>query len=498
MINIQKQVILLSDFHFKEFAEYLQETNAVLPHKLITTIRKLKAQPESDELCKLIYGDAQEKTRKKFLQLTHHTFKLSGFVSRNYPNYLKHNILLLEELLSKGEKKKANELAEWIIDIAEKIEDFTSLIEVYKFLSQQAFISESKKTAGFHKKIAEYVELERIKNSIYEYLREHAFFKGKGSITKAQLNKDLAFFDQYINHKSNSINILARYGKYHELSFLNHPDFFKKETLKELNDLERDFLNNAHVCFNYLDDIYFNLLAQKLQHEVNTKNVDTMLVDLKKMNNSSSFLKYWKSYVNDPELFSISAQTSYYISTYGHVYKDNYHKTLPSEVSENLKYLRKRLEGEIAKNVWDDGHVIKLIHVKCLYAAILLTGNEKDKIECVKSLENTLISYQQIPFQKFLDGIFATLVMGYFSLKQYDKVVSTYKRYKKITSDQIVVKENDLTIDLYYFTAQYLTNKRNQYIEKIKTTYNNAESFAHVRDLAKDITQYYSIPVNLG
>jgi hypothetical protein len=33
--------------------------------------------------------------------------------------------------------------------------------------------------------------------------------------------------------------------------------------------------------------------------------------------------------------------------------------------------------------------------------------------------------------------------MGYFSLGQYDKVISTYKRYKKITSDQIVVKEND-------------------------------------------------------
>ena len=66
MISIQKQVLLLSEFHFKEFSEYLINTNADLPYKLVTTIRHSKKHHESDELCTLIYGDAAEKTKKKF------------------------------------------------------------------------------------------------------------------------------------------------------------------------------------------------------------------------------------------------------------------------------------------------------------------------------------------------------------------------------------------------------------------------------------------------
>ncbi|MES2566157.1 MAG: hypothetical protein V4565_04790 [Bacteroidota bacterium] len=497
MISIQKQVLLLSEFHFKEFSEYLLNTNADLPHKLISTIRHSKKRHDSDELCALIYGDSEEKTKRKFLQLTHHTFKLSGFLSRNYPNYLKHNLQIVEELLSKGEKQKANDVAEWLSDVAEKIEDYTTLIEVTKFVAQQCFITESKDANKYHKKINEYISCEHIKNSIYLYLRENLFFKGKENISKAQANKDLAFFNQYIDHESNSINILARFGKYYELSFLNHPDFFKQETLKGIDDLERDFLNNAHVCFHYLDDIYFKILGLRLQLNVNSNNTESMLQEVKKMNTISSFLKFWSSYINIPEIFSFSVQASHYMSTYAFVFKEDYHKTLPNDIKENILFLKQKLESELAKHYWNDGeYIIKLINLKCFYSAVLLTGNDADKAKSVKILEDTLVSYQQIPFQKFLDGMFVALIMGYFSLQQHDKVISTYKRYKKITSDQIVVKENDLTIDAYYFTSQYLTNQRNQYTEKLKTTYNESGDFEHIKQLISELRSYYSIPVN--
>ena len=274
MISIQKQILLLSEFHFKEFSNYLSDTHADLPHRLISTIRHSKKQHESDELCALIYGDSEEKTKKKFLQLTHHTFKLSGFISRNYPNYLKHNLQIIEEYLSRGEKQKANEVAEWLSDVAEKIEDYTTLIEVTKFFAQQCFIKESKDANKYHKKIDEYITYEQIKNSIYLYLRENLFFKGKENISKIQSTKDLAFFNKYIDHESNSINILARFGKYYEMSFLSHPNFYKPETSKGLDELERDFLNNAHVCFHYLDDMYFKILGLKLQLTVNQNNTD--------------------------------------------------------------------------------------------------------------------------------------------------------------------------------------------------------------------------------
>lgn len=497
MISIQKQVLLLSDFHYKEFADYLLDTNSELPYKLISTIKKLKTQPESDALCQLIYGDAEEKTRKKFLQLTHHTFKLSAFLSRNYPNYLKHNLQLIEEYLSKGEKKKANDLADWLIDIAEKIEDYTTLVEVYKFLAQQAFITESKDSNKYHKKIDEYLLLEQTKNALYAYLREHLFFKGKENISKSQVNKDLAFFDKYIDHESHSINILARFGKYYELSFLGHPDFFKKETAQELESLERDFLNNSFVCYHYLDDVYFKILGQRLQHNVNTTNTEAMLSEVKKMNGISSFLKYWRSYINIPELFSISVQVSHYMSAYGFVFKEDYDKQLPKDVKENIAFLKSKLEEIVSKDIWEEGHIIKFINVRCFYSAILLTGDEKDKHKSIKILEDTLVSYQQIPFQKFLDGIFVALIIGYFALKEYEKVITTYKRYKKITSEQIVIKENDLTIDAYYFSAQYITNQRKQYTEKLKITYEESDSYKHIQSLIKELVAYYSIPMKL-
>ena len=498
MISIQKQVLLLSEFHFKEFSEYLLNTNAELPYKLITTIRHSKKHHESDELCALIYGDSAEKTKKKFLQLTHHTFKLSGFLSRNYTNYLKHNLQIIEELLSKGDKKKANDIAEWLCDVAEKIDDYTTLIEVNKFFAQQCFITESKDANKYHKKVAEYIELEGIKNSIYLYLRENLFFKGKENISKSQSKKDLEFFNQYTNHSSNSINILARFGKYYELSFLSHPDFFKQETIKGLDDLERDFLNNAHVCFHYLDDMYFKILGLRLQLDVNNNNTESMLQEVKKMNSISSFLKFWKSYINIPEIFSFSVQASHYLSSYAFFFRDDYHKTLPNDIKENMLFLKQKLESELSKNIWDDGeYIIKLINLKCFYSAILLTGDVNDKAKSVKILEDTLVSYQQIPFQKFLDGMFVALIMGYFSLEQYAKVVTTYKRYKKITSDQIVVKENDLTIDAYYFTSQYLTNQRKQYTEKLKATYEEAQDFEHVKSLISELVSYYKIPVKL-
>jgi hypothetical protein len=498
MLSIQKQVLLLSEFHYQEFIEYLKSSNAELSYKLITTIKKQKKQPDSDGLCKLIYGDSAEKTRKKFLQLTHHTFKLSGFLSRNYPNYLKHNLQIVEELLSKGQKQQANYIAEWLIDVAEKIEDYTTLIEVYKFKAQQAFITESKDTIKNYKKVDDYIELEQIKNSIYYYLREHASFKGKESVSKSKLNKDLAFFDKYVHHKSNSINILARFGKYYELSFLNHPDFFKKETLKQLDVLEKDFLNNAYVCFHALDDVYYKILGLKLQHDMYSTNTSAMLSEIKKMNGVSSFLKFWKSYVNIPELFAMAAQINHYTGAYGYIFRSDYNRRLNKEVKESLVFLKNKLEELLEKDIWSDGHLVKYIKVKCFYAIILLSGDDKDKDKAIKTLEDTLISYQQIPFQNFLDRIFVTLVMGYFSLNQHDKVIASYKRYKKITAKQIVQQENDLTIEAYYFTTQYLTSQRKQYIDKLEATHRLAKHHASVRLLIEELDTYYKLPVTLN
>lgn len=498
MLSIQKQTLLLTDFHYQEFVKYLKNSNAELSYKLITTIRSQKHQPDSDELCRLVYGDSEEKTRKKFLQLTHHTFKLSAFLSRNFPNYLKHNIQIIEQLLYEGKKQKANEIADWVVDISEKTEDFSTAIQMYKFLAQQASITETKDAVKLHKKINELCDAEKSLNEVYLYIRENLFFKGKDNISKGQLNKDLEFFDRYISSEYHAINILARFGKYYELSFLNHADFYAPETLKELETLEKDLLNNSFVTFHYLDDILFKIFSLTLQYDVNKTNTEAVIKETKKMNESSSFLGYWKSYVNVPELFSVSVQTSHYVSSYGFVFKENYEKQIPKDVRENVAYLKGKLLNEMNKPIWDDGYLIKLINIKCFYAALSLLGNREEKEKAVRLLEDTLMTYQQIPFQKFLDGIFVSLIMGYFSLQQYDKVLAGYKRYKKITAGHIVVKENDLTIDAYYYAAQYQISKRKQYIEKLENTYREAGDITPVKALVSELSRYYEIPTKLN
>ena len=59
------------------------------------------------------------------------------------------------------------------------------------------------------------------------------------------------------------------------------------------------------------------------------------------------------------------------------------------------------------------------------------------------------------------------------------------------------MKENDLTIDAYYFTTQYLTSQRKQYIDKLEATHRLAKHHASVRLLIEELAIYYKIPVNL-
>ena len=59
------------------------------------------------------------------------------------------------------------------------------------------------------------------------------------------------------------------------------------------------------MCFHYLDDMYFKILGLRLQLDVNNNNTESMLQEVKKMNGISSFLKFWKSYINIPEIFDI-------------------------------------------------------------------------------------------------------------------------------------------------------------------------------------------------
>ena len=500
MLSIQKHILLLNDFHFQEFSSHLRAVKAELSYKLINEIRNFGwEQPDTDKLCNRIYGTHDEKTKKKFLQLTHHTFKLSSFLSRNYPSYLKHNLLAIEERINKGDSQRANLLAEFLCDIAGKIEDFTTHINAIKFLSQQGFITESKDQDKHHKLIAELIENEKCLNEVYLLLRENLHFKRKENLVAEQKKKGLgSLFDSYINHPCFSISILARFGKYYELHFLNNPEFYNDSTLIELEKIERDLSNNSFVVFSFLDDVLFKVLGLKLQYMVHRMDSQGMMKESLRLIEESSYLKFWQSYVNIPELFAISIQASHFISHYGETFRENHFRDLPEEIKRNINYLKQRLENELDKPIWNEGYIIKLINCRSLYSGLLLLGTKQEVERATSILEETLITYQQIPFQKFLDGMFAGLIIGYFSLKQYEKVAECYKRYKKATTGNSVNEENDLTIAAYYYSSQWIVTERKQYAEKLGNTYAatvEKNNLLHVGKLISSLANYFNIPI---
>ena len=501
MLSIQKHILLLNTFHFNEFSSHLKLTKAELSYRLVNEIRDFGwEQPDSDKLCERIYGDSTEKSKKKFLQLTHHTLKLSSFLSRNYPSYLKHNLSLIEENINKGHIKKANLVADYLLDISEKVEDNTTCINVLKFMSQQAFLIEEKDSVKCHKQIAELVEREKQLNDLYCYIREHLHYKRKENVTTNHAKTiQKNFFDPYINSPSFSVSILARFGKYYELSFLYHQDFYKNETLIELDKIERDLKNNSYIIFPFLDDVLFKILGLKLQYMVHRMDSSGMMKESQRIIEESSHLKFWQSYVNVPELFAIAIQASHYVSHYGETYREDHYRKLPDDVKKNIDYLKEKIVEELEKPIWNEGYLIKLINTRSLYSGLLLLGSTEEIKKGINLIEETLITYQQIPFQKFLDGMFAGLVIGYFSLKNYEKVAECYKRYKKSTSGNIVNEENDLTIAAYYYTSQWLITKRKQYVEKLINTHDLAQSKPNLKQvglLVKNVAAYFDINIS--
>jgi len=500
MLSIQKVVLLLDEFHYQEFERYLDDNNAMLSLKLVRVIKADGwSQKESDDLCEAVYGTNDDKAKKKFFQLVHHTFKLTYYLARNFPSYLSFNVGKIHKLINVGQTKKANDIAEILIDIADKIEDFQTQIQGLKFLSQQAFILESPREAfKDHTRISELLKLEIDLNELYLYMRETLNVQSKTNITQDEIPSHLEFYSKYENSDSFAVRILSRFAKVSTLSFVGDNSFYTTKNYEELLLIEKELQNNCHVLFPFLEDVLFKVYYFKLQYQLHELDTENLLSESLKIIKSSSDLLYWKNYLNVPELFSISIQTSYYLTNNCNTYRSDYYENLDPNVKQHVNFLKDRCREMLARPIWGDGYILKLINLKSLYSGLLLMGTKDDVKEAIEILEEMLTTYQQISFQKFLDGIFGSLIVGNFSLKQYDKVAECYKRYKKLTSSTIFTEENDITINALYYASQWISNGRKQYVEKLQSTYERAvltPKLINVQKLIIDLSDYYNIPL---
>lgn len=500
MLSIQKVILLLDDHHFNEFKNHLKDSNAELPLKLVAQIRKDGwDQKESDSLCKAVYGSKDEKSKKKFFQLVHYTFRLTSYLSRNHPSYLHHNISSIEQFINKGELAKANGIAEILLDIAEKIEDFSTAIAVLKYYGQQAFITENRTLAiKHHQRISELLRYEHIVNQIYLYMRQNLNFKGKSSLSDKEMHEHLSFYDKYRNNESLSVQLLSRFAYCQTLNYLNDNRFYNNETALELDSLMDDLEKNGFIIFSFSDDIQLNVDYLKLKHLIHKLDKDELQKEAAALIKKRDPLRFWKNYVNTPEIIYLSIQASYYLTHYGFGYRKDYNENLPKEVKNQISFYKKKCEEILSKPIWDEGLYVRFINLNNIYCGFLILGSKEEIKKAIEKLELLLVNFQQISFQRLYDALFATLMIGYFYLNDHEGIQECYKRYEKLTAGTSKNIENDLTIKAIYYTSQWQSTQRKQYLEKLMLVYKKAqedEKLKHVEVIIKDMIQYFDIPV---
>jgi hypothetical protein len=492
--------VLTADVHFDELSKYFKSINADLPLKLIQQIQKDgEQQKDSDELCKAIYKSKDTKTKKKFFQLAHHTFLLTSYLSKNYPSYLTHNISKVEVLINKGEVDKANFIAENLLDIAEKTEDFQTTVSVLKFLAQQAHIIENKPASiKYHNRIKEVLHHETELNEIYRCLREDLSYKGKNSNTKNELQTFSEKFTSFEKSSAISVQLLAKYANCYLLSFYNDESFYSSKTFDKINFLINELERYSYLVFPFSDDIVLNVEYLKLKHFINTASKEELHKEVKNIIKHREPLRFWKNYINFSEIFLLSVEAGIFLNTYFYGYRKNFRADLPDDVKQEVEFCKNKCESILAAPLWQKGLHVRYININNIYCCFLLLGDETDIRKCIKTINSLLVNYQQISFHRLYDALFGTLSLAHLFLHEYDEVAKSFKRYEKLTKDVNSHPENDLSIRAIYFASQWVATERKQYAEKLNAilaqTQKEKAVLSKVTALILDLKSYFKIP----
>jgi len=502
MLTIQKLISLLEPEHLREFKANLESTGNTLPLRLVDTLEKVNPLTvESDDLCKAVYGDIEEKTRKKFFQLAHYTFRLSSFLARRYPFYLTHNIALIERKFNSGKQEESLLYAENLLDIALKTQYFSTQTWVLKFLINFSHIREKRKEAIRQQQLLnEALRNEAVVNEIQLYIREHLNFKDKKNLTASYSDTHLQFFAQFHDHPCFSARMISKYGSVYTLSFLDDSKFYLPEVRKDLEELIDEIEKHNYVIFPFSDNILLNVDYLHLKHTIRDMNEEEVVREATRITRKWNTLRFWQNHINTAQIVSLSIQASYFITHYCICYKENYREQIPAHIRDNIdetvgicKNLIEQMKEE------KDAHVryINLNNIYCML--LLLCGKDKIK-ESVDTLEALMINYQQIPFQKLYDAIFANLIIGYFSLDDQNGVSECYRRYEKLTAHRSKIEENDVTIKTFYYVSQFRQTGRDQYVDKIKTLLHeisDKSELSSTAQLIRDLCHYYKVPVEV-
>ena len=470
LLNIQKFIFLLDDFHFAEFENHLVAINATLPRKLVFAIRKRLPQfHQPIELYKIVYGTSNVEVRAKFNQMASHTLRLSGYLALNFPGYLLHNQSRLEKLASAGLFDESVELAEMLYEIAERTENFDSLCHALVFLKNAAFIRDD---------MAEYkrylTELEKSTEAKALYFRlytttERIYLELDKFVNTEQLNEHRQYFAAYHDHPNASIRMMSLYG-YLIYVFYHNPNIFNDKADSEKAELlEKEMRNNPQVVLPYFQDLAGEVQFMKFSAGLNHLTGPEKLKGLEELTEHFKNIKFRNLdfKMGRQEILNMHATNMFHICM-PLCYLPDYPFILPKPYPELLENLAQQCQDFIESDQERSAPDSSVRAATLLYAMFLtLAGKEKTK-EGLVTFEGLLATYQQLNFKATTDTIFLFLTLGYFLLGNYEKVDYTVNRYTKNIKGKLNYSGNNMLIFMYYYLAKWLTTGSKQYPVKIQ------------------------------
>ncbi|MDB5283474.1 MAG: hypothetical protein JWO06_2549 [Bacteroidota bacterium] len=469
LLTIQKFIYLLDDFHYYEFSNYLSLINASLPLRLTEAIRnKLPDFDTSQDLCKKVYGGFDKSHQQNFNQLTSYTFKHSAVLAQNYPGYLHGKIPALERLVNEGKRDESNVMADALLDMAERIEDFQCHAMVLKFLSQQAFLVKDT-TAAFKlsARLEECIANEKLFTELQTTFRnaEHVVDYAKARESLKGLKQ---YYQTFKDHPSSVIRIFSQFAYISSIYSADIGLFAQPDVEALIRLLEKDLANYPYVVFPFLTDIEGNFGFLKLNSplvKLNSKEGEKEYEDLTEHYNS---VKFWRSYLSFWQLHLIAIQVTRLLTAYHYqIHRSDYRKLISANDWRWVKSLIEKCDELLNIKTFIQHYEYEIRSLKMMYGALLIIAGGNNIKKGVAELESLLIAYQQVNMRGSTDSVYLCLMVGYFSLKNYEMCAKTFRRYTKVIKDKPVFEGNDSKIHAYYYLSQWLATNSKQYPTKM-------------------------------
>ena len=463
MLLLEKVIKLLDDYHYGVFREKVKNHSkrSYYPLVLVDLIDRdpLKEQ-DTERLCRDVYGAHDEKTKKKFFQLAHHTFRLSALLARDHPDYLLPTIPRIRRLLNEGKLEAANRLADMLYEVCRKVEDHGTERKLLELQSRQNLLLDLAFYAHEQQhRIGELLDIERklheLGSRLWHFL--HPRSDDHQPVSQSELDEFADDFD----HPATAVRLLSRFAWASLIPQADPGRFCSPETGRFLLELEAEFDKFGHVVLPGLVDYSTELRILRLLHLLESRAPLPEVLKLPPPKPAG----FWNSFAQYP-------LADWLLPLSEHLAK----ACLTADAPETRSMLRAKLQelGRQCEALLADERLEQLFLQKYLALSVAraftrLVGGPEGWQQNREQLERLLWVYQQVPFHQYLDAIYCILAYCALKLEDYGRVEEYFRRFRKVLKSKESPSADALLVEGLYYLAQLRHTGRPQYARKLQS-----------------------------